>query len=267
MELFELPQVISGYDVSTADRAGQLFKTLTSTIVNVQTLETAEMVKLASNMWRDFSFSFANELFMSTENLHIDITEVISAANLHYPRSAIPFPGAVGGPCLTKDTYIFSQSISNNAHLFASARIVNENFPRAVVNRLKFATQGSVGIIGWAFKGEPRTTDLRFSPTLDYLDLILKLTPKEISIKAWDPESIDIDKRPSNVEWCDSLSELLTNSNSLIIANNHPYFRSDEFFELIASHSGNLTIADLWGLISKDRVFNKNIELLNLGNI
>jgi len=267
MELFELPQVVSGYDDSTVDKAGQLFKTLTDKIVNVQTLETAELVKLASNMWRDYSFSFANELFMSTENLPINIIEVINAANLHYPRSAIPLPGAVGGPCLTKDTYIFSQSISRNEHLFANARIVNENFPRAVVSRLKFRTEESIGIIGWAFKGNPRTTDLRFSPTLNYLDLILELMPKVTSIKAWDPESIDTDQRPLNVEWCDSFSELLATSSSIIVANNHPYFKSDDFLDLLALHGENLTIADLWGLIPKDRVLNQNIEILDLGDI
>jgi hypothetical protein len=91
--------------------------------------------------------------------------------------------------------------------------------------------------------------------------------PKVTSIKAWDPESIDTDQRPLNVEWCDSFSELLATSSSIIVANNHPYFKSDDFLDLLALHGENLTIADLWGLIPKDRVLNQNIEILDLGDI
>ena len=46
-------------------------------------------------------------------NYDVDIISVIEAANKDYPRTniSLPSPG-VGGPCLSKDPYILSNSVS-----------------------------------------------------------------------------------------------------------------------------------------------------------
>ena len=82
---------------------------ISKTIVNVGSLEAAEMVKLINNTFRDVSFSFANEVALKCDEFNINCFELIKAANEGYPRNKISLPSpGVGGYCLTKDPYLFS---------------------------------------------------------------------------------------------------------------------------------------------------------------
>jgi len=81
-------------------RAGQLFQFLTPTVVRVADPETAEMIKLVDNAQRDVSFAYANEIARACDAVGISAAEVIRAGKLGYPRTNLPMPGPVGGPCL-----------------------------------------------------------------------------------------------------------------------------------------------------------------------
>jgi len=105
-EMISLPQIIGGLDAASATRADALFRTITKTIVHVSSLEAAEMIKLINNTFRDVTFAFANEIALMAERLRLAATELIRAANLDYPRSNVPQPGFVSGPCLEKDAAV-----------------------------------------------------------------------------------------------------------------------------------------------------------------
>ena len=75
--------------------------------------ETAEMVKLCENSFRDVNIAFANELSMICENYDIDVHEMIDIANLH-PRVNILQPGpGVGGHCIAVDPWFLVQMTQN----------------------------------------------------------------------------------------------------------------------------------------------------------
>ncbi|MCW2689214.1 MAG: nucleotide sugar dehydrogenase, partial [Mycobacterium sp.] len=61
-ELRELPQIVGADDPAVADRAAAVFRRLTSSVVQVSSPETAEIVKLVDNTYRDVQFAFANEV-------------------------------------------------------------------------------------------------------------------------------------------------------------------------------------------------------------
>jgi UDP-N-acetyl-D-mannosaminuronic acid dehydrogenase len=61
-ELRELPQIIGADDPAVADRTAAVFRRLTPSIVQVSSLETAEIVKLVDNTYRDVQCAFANEV-------------------------------------------------------------------------------------------------------------------------------------------------------------------------------------------------------------
>src|SRR5205807_1526903 len=102
-EMRSLPQIVGGLDDESADRAEALFRLITPKIVRVSSLETAEMIKLINNTYRDLTFAFANEVALIAERMGLSAAEMIRAANVDYPRSNIAQPGFVGGPCLEKD--------------------------------------------------------------------------------------------------------------------------------------------------------------------
>ena len=103
-ELRWLPQIVGGETLDVTVRAGQLFQFLTPTVVRVSSVETAEMVKLVDNSQRDVHFAYSNEVARVCDVIGISAAEVIQAGKRGYPRTNLPMPGPVGGPCLEKDS-------------------------------------------------------------------------------------------------------------------------------------------------------------------
>jgi len=106
-ELSSLPQIVGGLTEACTEKAVSFWSTLTDTVVRVDALEAAELVKLINNSYRDLSFAFANEFALLADRYNIDATRLIAAANEGYPRDKIPRPSpGVGGYCLTKDPVV-----------------------------------------------------------------------------------------------------------------------------------------------------------------
>ena len=134
-ELYRLPQIIGADCEIAAERAASLFKSLTRTTLKVSSLETAEMIKLVDNTYRDVQFAFANEVARACETMHINGYEVITSGKLGYERTNVPLPGPVGGPCLSKDPHILMQSVADKGislEITHACRLVNERQPKEV---------------------------------------------------------------------------------------------------------------------------------------
>ncbi len=135
--------------------------------------KTAELVKLAENSFRDVNIAFANELSIISDNLGIDINELIKLANLH-PRVNILKPGCgVGGHCIPIDPWFLISNFPNDSKLIKKAREVNEEKINWVsekiekhikANRNKYPKKIKIGIFGLSFK--PNVNDLRESPSI-----------------------------------------------------------------------------------------------------
>ena len=144
------------------------------------------MVKLINNSFRDYVFAFSNNLSMIASKNNLDINHIINSANKGYPRNPVPSPSpGVGGPCLTKDPFIFSSSLDNKIHnVFKLSREINQNMHGYIVdrvlNQIKLKRQNAtkkakVLICGLAFKGHPETGDLRDSSSIEIYNLMKKL--------------------------------------------------------------------------------------------
>lgn len=199
-EIQSLPQIVSGQTPACLLRIRNIVEKWAPTVISASNPKTAEMAKLANNSYRDYMFAFANELTLLAINSHIDVNEVIEIANKGYPRSSIPTPSpGVGGPCLTKDSYILFEpqiggeimnldEIRENSAIL-KARKVNESMPSLIVNKfcndLKNLNVKSknLALVGMAFKGNPPTNDVRNSPAIDILDEFKK---REFIVEAWD---------------------------------------------------------------------------------
>lgn len=174
-ELRTLPQVIGGLTKQCSRFTSKVFEVINPTIVKVDSLESAELVKLVNNTYRDTAFSFANDVALLCEDYNINAFEVIKAANEGYPRNPIPLPSpGVGGICLVKDPYLYMHSRNSDRPGFGSfSRDINTQMPGKIYSKfMVFCEQHnikpkSIFIIGLAFKGLPETSDMRYSPALD----------------------------------------------------------------------------------------------------
>ena len=175
-EIHDLPQIVGGATPYCTSRLSEFFERICTVIVPVSSVISAEMVKVAGNGFRDHIFAFSNQLAEIAREFNIDVNEVIEKSNLGYNRSFIPYPSpGVGGPCLSKDSYLLKSKKTATSPAEAS-RIYNEGVPEQVVEYVLRHTAESKNlsaiVIGLAFKGEPPTNDLRESSNIIIADLL-----------------------------------------------------------------------------------------------
>ena len=179
-ELYSLPQIVAARTDQAFDRAAELFKILTKTIVRVEP-EEAELAKLFTNSYRYIKFAAANQLFMMANDYGVDYERIRLAVTEDYPRAAdLPGPGFAAGPCLLKDTMQLAAFNNNNFALGQASMQINEGLPLYLVSKMAARydlDSMTVGILGMAFKGE--SDDNRSS--LSYkLKRVLKVRAEEV---------------------------------------------------------------------------------------
>lgn len=262
-ELRELPQIIGGINEKSARMAKDLFGKIAPQLVLTPSLETAEIVKLMDNCWRDTTFGFANEMALLCEALGLNALEVIGLANLGYERNTIPKPGFVGGPCLTKDPYLLAQpafaTLLTPLELTQTARDVNKRLPLHVLERLfqffqkngKDITRAKFFLSGLAFKGDPPTDDLRGSPGLDLLERLRLAGAQSIC-------GHDFVISPQALAGCDihvvSLEEGFQDADAVFFLNNHSSYKDLKIESYLRRMKKPAFFFDAWQLFSTPSV-------------
>ena len=256
IELNQLPQIIGAESIEVATRAAQIFGFLTPTTVKVSTLETAEMIKLVDNTYRDVTFAFANEIARLCNAMEVSALEVSRAGKLGYPRTQLPLPGPVGGPCLEKDPHILIESareVGVDMDITAAGRRINESQPHEVSRFLESLTtsmQGfprtpTISLMGLAFKGRPATDDLRGTMAKPLFEELRTRFP-QARWRGFDAVVAADDIRSFGLEPAPSMAEAVEGANLAVILNNHPVFTSMPLPDLANRMDRPGVIYDFW---------------------
>jgi UDP-N-acetyl-D-mannosaminuronic acid dehydrogenase len=253
-ELTTLPQVVGGLTPEATRRADAFFRRIAAETILVSSIESAEMVKLINNTYRDVTFAFANEMAAAAEAAGISAAEVLNAANRNYPRGS-GMPGPVGGPCLEKDPYILAEAFAEfgfTPEISLSARRFNESLPERVVQRLA-ALAGDVSriekvaVLGLAFKGEPATSDLRGSLAIPLVEQLRKAFLRA-TVVGYDPLVDRREAAANDIVTTESIAEAVGGADLVVIQSNHADFRALEPESAFAGMRPGGFIYDLWGL-------------------
>lgn len=273
-ELVNLPQIIGGFSEKCLQLSIHFWSRISKSIVKSQSLEAAELVKLANNTFRDLSFAFSNQLAMISSKYNVDSKELIESANNGYPRNKIPLPSpGVGGYCLTKDPFLFSTNIFNEKvpdSFGIISRKINTKMIDFCLEPIKeFKNKNPSDkhkflIAGVAFKGVPKTNDHRGSTSIEIFKKLHKFYPNDI-FHAYD--SVIIEDILLNIGFSKSidLDYDINYYDFLLILNNSPEHKKLEN-KLLKIHKKNIFIFDGWSLLNK-KVLNSNSNLTycNLG--
>ena len=195
-ELRTNDRIIGGQTTEATRRATEIYATFCKGELLPTNDVTAEMAKLTENSFRDVNIAFANELSLISDNLGIDVWELINLAN-HHPRVNILQPGpGVGGHCIAVDPWFIVAADPENSTLIHTARKVNDGKPEWVKQKVKEAVAESnaskVAVFGLAFKAD--IDDLRESPALNIaVDLAEELEDK--TVFAIEPNVSELPKR------------------------------------------------------------------------
>ncbi len=257
VELRSLPQIISGNNKKSLMMARLFFEPLTDEIVNSASLEEAELIKLLNNTYRDACFAISNTFNEIAQSFNVDGNGAIERANFHYPRSDIPMPGFVAGPCLEKDAYILASNVENSRlkTFLLSIRSANENvedhLSRSLVDLLKKDKFKKIIISGLAFKGVPQTNDMRGSSSIKILEK-LKSFKENIVVH----DFMNSKDQINSIISFDALEpDGFTNKNKelydlIIIMNNNPQYKKIETQQFIQSQIDNGSkVLDVWNVM------------------
>lgn len=251
-ELRKLPQIVGSNDPTSIDKTASIFNKITKTVIRVSSFESAEVIKLIDNTFRDVSIALGNQFGLLAEKLGLDINQIIDAANYGYNRNKILRPGAgVGGPCLVKDPYFLLSSVSDKVDipLIRLARKINESMPHHVVELIeeiysstsKSIASSNILILGFAFKGVPQTDDTRSSPTIGVVD---ELRKKGANLFGYDPmvSSVEIEKFGVNSTTLQNLPDI----DCIVIMNNNPHYQNLDFTKILEKSSKPIGFLDGW---------------------
>ncbi|SBS75573.1 Nucleotide sugar dehydrogenase [uncultured Mycobacterium sp.] len=185
-ELTSIPVVVGAVDERSARACATLWRhALGVESIVVDDPRTAEMVKLADNLWIDLNIAMANEMAKVCDRLGMDVLQVIAAANSmpkgsHNVNILMPSMG-VGGYCLTKDPWFVNhlgETLGLDLSVPKTSRTVNDTMPTYTYGLLTqlLADQGKaietskIAVLGIAFKNN--TGDCRLTPTKYVVELL-----------------------------------------------------------------------------------------------
>jgi UDPglucose 6-dehydrogenase len=235
----------------------------------VTTINSAELIKHASNSFLALKISYANLVADVCEQKGADILQVTEAMGMD-PRIGGAFLNAglgFGGFCLPKDVQAFihlGETAGVNMAMLRSAEEINKNRIIKYINQLRkllWVLKGKqIGVLGLAFK--PFTDDIRFAPAID---LIKALQSEGARLKAFDPEALE---RAAAVlpdtELCRNAEEVADGVDALIIATEWPEFKKLDWQRLFDCMSRPLVL-DCRNLLDADRMRNIGYEYYCVG--
>ncbi len=224
------PKVVGGMTARCGEMAAALYGSVIEKVVPVSSPGAAEMVKLLENTFRATNIALVNEIAIMCDKLGIDVWEVIAGAETK-PFGFMPFyPGpGLGGHCLPVDPQYLAWKLKNlnyNARFIQLADEVNMAMPDYWVTKAQDALNAaqkpingsSVLVLGVTYK--PDTADIRESPALDIIELLLE---KGGRVTFHDPYVRELDTEAYRLTSLqdDDLGPALEASDCVMVVTNH----------------------------------------------
>ena len=203
----------------------------------ITNIESAELIKYASNSFLAMKISFINEIANLCEKVGADVHMVAKGMGLDQrinPKFLHPGPG-YGGSCLPKDTLaLLKMAEEHGVDLgIVDATIrANERQQDSMTKKIKDAMgpiKGkTIAILGLSFK--PNTDDVREAPSLNIIKQLLK---EKAKIRAYDPVSMKSTQSIlPDITYCKDPYDTVKDANALVIVTEWNQFRNLELDKL-----------------------------------
>ena len=235
-------------------------------------IESAEIIKYASNAFLALKVSFINEIANLCEKTGGNVQMVAKGMGLDNrigPKFLHPGPG-FGGSCFPKDTRALYASFKKNKiknTLVKSVINFNEDRKISIVNKIKNLLKPNIknkviAFLGVTFK--PNTDDLRESPSLEIIPRLRKIG---VNIHVHDPafnqEFIKI-KEFDKVKWYGNVLDAIKNADLLVIHTEWNEYRGLDLLK-VKKELKNPIILDLRNIFNSDDMKKFNIKYYGIG--
>ncbi len=240
-------------------------------------IETAEMIKYASNAFLAVKITFINEIANLCDLVGADVHKVAKAMGMDgriSPKFLHPGPG-YGGSCFPKDTKALAYIGKQHGYDFETINTiikVNELQKLRMVDKILDLLQvdGSkqnalagkkIAILGLAFK--PNTDDMREPPAIPIVKKLLELGA---NVSAFDPIAVlnATEVIGNDVEYTTDEYETVKDADCLVIVTEWNQFRKLDF-EKIKSLMKNLNLADLRNIYDPEKMRSQGFNYVCVG--
>jgi len=205
-------------------------------------VQTAEMIKYASNAFLSVKISYINEVANLCDATDADVKTVAYAMGLDHrisPAFLNPGPG-FGGSCFPKDSqaivYIAREHNLpfHTVQAALDANVIQQGKPveklRVLFERElnKSLVEKTVAVLGLAFKAN--TDDVRYSPAIKTIELLLE---QGAMVNAYDPIATDnMRKIFPDLNYCSSVYEAAADADAVIIITDWDQIKQIDFARL-----------------------------------
>ena len=234
-------------------------------------LETAELIKYASNAFLATKISFINEVANICEKVGADVHDVARAMGLDKrigPKFLHSGPG-YGGSCFPKDTLAFAdlgKTLGSPASIVEAVIAVNRSQRARMITKIENAIgplDGKVvGVLGLTFK--PNTSDVRESPALDIVKALLN---QGAQIRAYDPAGMDEFQKVVNdekISYWKNAYEAARGAEALVFLTEWNEFRNLDLKKLKEALTKPV-ILDLRNIYEPERVTDIGFKYMGVG--
>ncbi|KIX12883.1 UDP-glucose dehydrogenase family protein [Dethiosulfatarculus sandiegensis] len=233
-------------------------------------IETAELVKYASNAFLATKISFINEMANICE---------LTGANVNVVSKGMGLDGRIGpkflhagagfgGSCFPKDTAAIAKLAKKEGYTFQiveSVMEVNARQRAIMTQKIKDAMDGDVAdkniaCLGLAFK--PNTDDMREAPATEILNSLIS---EGANVKAYDPAAMEQAKKVMpGVEMCKDSYDTAQDADCLVLMTEWNQFRNLDWARLKSVMKG-LVVVDLRNIYPPRLVSEEGFDYFSVG--
>ena len=217
--------------------------------IQVTDLESAEIIKYASNAFLATKISFINEISQLCEKTGADVHAVAKGMGLdgRIGKKFLHAGPGYGGSCFPKDTVALirmAQEHGVSSRIVEAVVEVNASQKARMVAKVREALGGSVAdrhiaVLGLTFK--PETDDMRDAPSLAILPA---LADRGALITAHDPAGMEEAKKvlPESISYADSIDATVTGADAVILMTEWNQYRGLDLAKLKSQMRGNVFV-------------------------
>jgi UDPglucose 6-dehydrogenase len=235
----------------------------------VTDVETAELIKYASNGFLATKISFINEVATICENWGANVEVVAKGMGLDNrigPKFLSAGPG-FGGSCFPKDTRAVAQIARDSGSSFRIIEAVlevNESTQKRMVEKIGRALEGfegkTIAVLGLSFK--PNTDDIRDSPALP---IVQALVDGGATVRTFDPAAMPACKPLfPDLTYTRDAYEAAEGADAIVIATEWNQFRKLDLDRLRSLLRQTLVI-DLRNLYEPDAMAAEGFRYVSIG--
>ncbi len=239
----------------------------------ITNIDTAELIKHASNSFLAMKISFINLVANLCEKTKADVELVAKGMGLD-PRIGPLFLRAglgYGGSCFPKDVRALikiGEDLGVDLDLLKEVDRINADRIKAFIDKIKKALwilkDKKIAVLGLAFK--PQTDDIRNAPSIN---LIQALLDEGAELSLHDPQAVDnmkeiFKEQPPSIRYSSSPYEAAADANALLIVTEWDEYKNLDL-EKIKELLANPIIVDGRNSFDPEQMRNMGFEYYSIG--